>query len=109
MYRRGYAERGKKMQFSNLSRLRQKETIRDWISQTELDPKSIIAPYFVVEGNSKKEGIESMPDVYRFSVDNLIKDIKETKNIKAILLFGVPKTKDAMAKEAYKKNNIIEK
>ncbi len=94
-----------------IRRLRRNSAIRDWVSQTELHPQDIILPYFVVEGKGVKEPIGSMPGVYHLSVDNLIKDIRQTRRmgIKAILLFGIPKFKDDLGSSACEKNGIVQK
>ncbi len=97
------------MQAVRLRRLREREFIRDWVSETVLHPKHIILPCFVVEGRNAKKEIRSMPGVYHLSVDNVLKDLKETYGIKAILLFGIPKTKDAKGSEGYKKNGVVQK
>lgn len=97
------------MQAVRLRRLREREFIRDWVSETVLHPKHIILPYFVVEGRNVKKEIRSMPGVYHLSLDYLLKDLKEVYGIKAILLFGIPKTKDAKGSEGYKKNGVVQK
>ncbi len=97
------------MQITRLRRLREKSAIRDWVSETELHPKNIILPYFVVEGKKVREPIKSMPGVYHLSIDNLLKDIPEAAGIKAILLFGIPKTKDKVGSQAYKEDGIVQK
>lgn len=96
------------MQVVRLRRLRRDNNIRDWVSETQLDPENIIVPYFVVEGKAVKEPIKSMPGVYHFSADNLIKDLTEARPIKSILLFGIPNIKDRLGREAYKKNGVIQ-
>lgn len=97
------------MQIARLRRLREKDAIRGWISETELHPKNIILPYFVIEGEKVREPIRSMPGVYHLSIDNLIKDIGETGGIKAILLFGIPGTKDKTGSQAYMRDGIVQK
>jgi porphobilinogen synthase len=97
------------MQVTRLGRLRQNAKLRDWISQTRLSPKDIILPYFVVEGRDVKKEIKSMPGVYHFSADNLLKDISGVKGIKAILLFGIPRTKDKTESQAYSDDSIVRK
>lgn len=69
----------------------------------------LIYPYFVVSGKNIKNEINSFPGFYRFSIDRLIKDIKEIKGLglHKIILFGIPKEKDNSASIAYKENNII--
>ena len=70
---------------------------------------NIICPYFVIGGVNRKEKIPSFPGQHRFSMDLLIKDIKELKalGINKILLFGVPDSKDRLGSHAYKNNNIV--
>ncbi len=97
------------MQAARLGRFRQGANLRDWISQTRLGPKDIILPYFAVEGKNVKKEIISMPGVYHFSVDNLLKDIRSAKGIKSILLFGIPKTKDEIGSHAYRDDGIVQK
>ncbi|MCM8779415.1 MAG: porphobilinogen synthase [Candidatus Omnitrophica bacterium] len=85
--------------------------MRGLVSQTQLLPKDLIMPYFVIEGKNKREEIKSMPGVFRLSVDDLIEEIKEIKDsgIKAILLFGIPKRKDDLGSEAYSENGIVQR
>jgi len=92
-----------------LRRLRRNNNIRGWISQAQLRPQNIILPYFVVEGKEVKEPIRSMPGIYHFSVDNLLKDISQVKGIQSILLFGIPKSKDRIGSHSYKKNGVVQK
>ncbi len=92
-----------------LRRLRRNSIIRNWISQSQLDPKNIILPYFIVEGRAVKEAIQSMPGVYRLSIDNLLKDISEARGIPAILLFGTLKKKDKAGSGAYNKKGVVQK
>ena len=94
-----------------LRRLRKNELLRDLVAENRLSIDNLIMPYFVIEGKNKREKINSMPDIFRLSVDNLLKEIAEIKKlgIKAILLFGIPKKKDKFATEAYKENGIIQK
>jgi porphobilinogen synthase len=70
---------------------------------------NLIYPYFVCGGYGKKEEIESFPKVFRFSVDELLKDIVEIRKLglNKILLFGIPDDKDASASNAFKPNNIV--
>ncbi len=73
------------------------------------DLNSFIFPYFVTGGKNKREEIKSFPGIYRFSLDRLIKDVKETRKLglNKILLFGIPATKDQLGKAAYNKDNIV--
>ncbi len=77
----------------------------------KLSVKDLVLPYFVVEGEGKSEKIESMPGIFRLSVDNLVKDVDEAQKlgIKSILLFGIPGKKDESGSEAYQKNGVVQK
>ena len=91
--------------------LRKSQAIRDLVSQTQLHAANFIMPYFVIDGEGKKEEINSLPGAYRFSIDALIQDIKETNRlgIKAILLFGVTPKKNASASESYNNNGVVQR
>ena len=50
-------------------RLRQSSAMRDMVCETQLYPKDFIYPLFIIEGENIKESVESMPGVYRYSID----------------------------------------
>lgn len=91
-------------------RLRKNSAIRDLISETRLSTDDLIYPMFVMPGKNKKVPVKSMPGIYKQSIDNMIKEIRESKKlgIKAILLFGIPKSKDEMGTEGYHEHGIIQ-
>ena len=91
-----------------LRRLRRNAKIREWVSQTQLSPRDIILPYFVTSGKGVKKPVKSMPGVYHLSVDNMIKDLSNVRGIKAILLFGISRKKDAFASTAYEKSGVVQ-
>jgi len=64
---------------------------RDLYADVRLSVKDFIYPYFVVEGEHQIQPISSMRGIYRFSPDELLKDLEETValGIDKILLFGV--------------------
>ncbi len=99
------------MPIVRLSRLRKNSVARDWINETLLRPKDLILPYFVVEGKAISRAIKSLSGISHLSVDRLLKDISDArkKGIKSILLFGIPRSKDNVGFEAYKKNGIVQK
>ncbi|EGD51098.1 Porphobilinogen synthase [Thermoanaerobacter ethanolicus JW 200] len=92
-------------------RLRMNSILRDMIRETSLDVGDLIYPLFVVPGDNIKEEIDSMPGVYHFSIDLLIEEVKEVRDvgIPAILLFGVPSYKDELGSEAYSEEGIVQK
>jgi len=72
--------------------------------------EDFIYPYFVTEGVNVKQVIPSMPDIYRFSIDELLRDIATLPaGIDKILLFGIPydKDKDEQGSAGYAPDNII--
>jgi len=92
-------------------RLRKTKSIRKIIQETDLSVSDFIYPMFVIPGNGVKEEITSMPGIFRYSIDNTIKEIKEIKElgIQAVLLFGIPEKKDEHGSEGYNENGIIQK
>ena len=92
-------------------RLRKNETIRDMVAETAVNPDSLVYPMFVVEGEGIKEEIPSMPGQYRFSIDEILKELEScvTLGIKSILLFGIPDSKDDMATSAYDDDGIVQR
>lgn len=94
-------------------RLRTTESIRSIVRETILHPNDFIVPLFVVEGNSIKEEIPSMPNYFRLSLDNLEKEIKELQklHLKSVLLFvKVPDNlKDNEGKEALNPNGLMQR
>lgn len=92
-------------------RLRKNKHIREMVCETKLSVDDFVYPMFVAPGRRFKEEITSMPGIFRQSIDNAIKEIKQLKElgIKAILLFGVPELKDELGSEAYDENGIIQR
>jgi len=92
-------------------RLRMNSILREMIRETSLDVGDLIYPLFVVPGDNIKEEIDSMPGVYHFSINLLVEEVKEVRDlgIPAILLFGVPSYKDELGSEAYSEEGIVQK
>ena len=92
-------------------RLRKNVVIRNMIAETAVNPDSLVYPMFVVEGEGIKEEIASMPNQFRFSIDELLKELAScvAVGVKSILLFGIPNHKDEMASSAYDKNGIVQR
>lgn len=77
--------------------------------QTNLKISDFIYPYFVKDGSNKKEEIKLFPQVFRFSIDQLLNDISGIRKLglNKILLFGIPDKKDICGTEAFKEDNIV--
>jgi len=91
-------------------RLRGNSIIRDLAAQVNPDKSRLIMPYFVLEGEGKREPVKSMPGIDRVSRDNLIKDLKDdiAAGVRSILLFGIPDFKDSAGSEAYSENGVVQ-
>ncbi len=91
-------------------RNRKSIAIRDLIEETYLSVNHLIFPLFVVDGIKKKETIESLPNIFRFSEDNILKEIEEclTLGIRIFDLFPAvdEKLKDKTASYSYAQNNF---
>jgi porphobilinogen synthase len=76
-----------------------------------LTKNDLIYPLFVVPGTKIRKEIKSMPGVYNLSIDELIKECKEVRDlgIPAVILFGIPEHKDEFGSEAYAENGIIQR
>lgn len=92
-------------------RLRKNATIRNMVAETAVNPDSLVYPMFVVEGENVKEEIPSMPNQYRFSIDEILKELEScvAVGVKSILLFGIPSYKDEMATSAYDDDGIVQR
>jgi len=92
-------------------RLRETETLRRMVRETRLAADDFIMPFFVVHGRQVRREISSMPGNFQLSVDELVKEVKETAalGIPGVILFGLPATKDAVASEAYAKDGIVQR
>ena len=94
-------------------RLRSKESLRNLIRESTIHPHDFIVPLFLVEGKNVKEEISSMPDYYRYSLDNICKEVKDLwkLGVQAILLFAkVPENlKDNSGTEALNTDGLMQR
>jgi len=91
-------------------RIRRTENLRRMVRETLLHVNQLIYPLFVFPGTGVKNPVKSMPQVFQFSVDMLLEELKEVVelNIPAIILFGLPHEKDERGTEAYSQNGIVQ-
>lgn len=91
-------------------RLRADERLRNLVRETYVSKKDLIYPIFVAEGKNIKNPVESMPDIYQYSIDMLDEILERIKKcgISGILIFGIPSHKDEIASEAYNKNGVTQ-
>ena len=91
-------------------RLRRLSGLRSMARETRLSPSQFIAPFFVTHGQRVRRPIASMPGQFQLSVDELLREaaVVESLGIPAVLLFGIPKKKDAAGSEAWAANGIVQ-
>ena len=98
---------------SRLRRLRLNSSIIDLVSENTLNSDDLIQPVFVKENLNGSEPIESMPNVNRYGIDNILKEVESviSSGIKTIAIFPVidSNKKDDLGKEALNEENIISK
>lgn len=94
-------------------RLRVKETLRDLIRETVITPNDFLVPLFVIEGQNKKEEIQSMPNYFKMSIDVLLKEVETlySLGLKSVLLFAQvdEKLKDNYGSEAINKDGLMQR
>jgi porphobilinogen synthase len=93
-----------------MRRLRRTSALRGLARETELGPGHLVQPLFVTAGEGVREPVESMPGVERFSIGELVAEASELQavGIGAVLLFGIPATKDEMGSEAYDDEGVVQ-
>ncbi|MGQ1890859.1 porphobilinogen synthase [Thermophagus sp. OGC60D27] len=95
---------------TRLRRLRKSPVIRNMVRETIVNRDDLIMPYFVCPGEGVQNPIPSMPGNYQWSIDLLVKEIKDlysTTGIDKILLFGIPEEKDEDGSVACRHDAIV--
>jgi len=93
-----------------LRRLRRTEPLRKLVRETTLSVSDLVYPLFVTHGKNARNEIVSMPGIFQLSVDLLPGEIKEIAGlgIPAVILFGIPETKDETGSSGYDPDSIIQ-
>lgn len=91
-------------------RIRQNKNFRKMVQENSLKVSDLIYPLFVAEGKNIKNPVSSMPGVYQFCIDNLLREVEEAikVNLPAVLLFGIPRKKDKAGTQAYSDKGIVQ-
>ncbi|MDY0268500.1 porphobilinogen synthase [Trichloromonas sp.] len=91
-------------------RLRRNDNIRRMVRETHLRVDDLIYPMFSAFGTGIKKEIPSMPGIYQQSIEHIVVEAKEVHDlgIPAVILFGIPETKDALGQDAYSETGIIQ-
>ena len=91
-------------------RLRQNQAFRRLVRETSLSTDDLILPLFAIGGKNVKNPIPSMPGHFQLSVENILERAKNAYElgIQAIILFGIPETKDSQGSAAYDKDGVVQ-
>jgi porphobilinogen synthase len=93
-----------------LRRLRRNDAMRALVRETRLSAEQLIYPLFVCEGSGVRREVPSMPGVFQLSVDEAIAEAKAARadGVPGVLLFGLPKAKDAQGSAAWDANAPVQ-
>ena len=96
---------------TRLRRLRRTEALRNMVRETRLTPDGFVYPLFVCPGERVRKEVSSMPGVFNLSVDEAVKEAREVYSlgVPAIILFGLPETKDEVATGAWAEDGIVQR
>jgi porphobilinogen synthase len=91
-------------------RLRRTAAIRNLIRETNLSRHDFVLPLFVSEKIERAKAIPSMPGVHQYSGKEIaaIAQRAHESGVQAVLLFGIPKSKDEQASGAYGENGVVQ-
>ncbi|MDO8473801.1 MAG: porphobilinogen synthase [Dehalococcoidia bacterium] len=93
-----------------LRRLRKSEALRAMVRETEIGLNDLVYPLFVVPGTKIRREISSLPGNFHLSIDELVRESETVARagIPAVLLFGLPESKDEAGSGAYAENGIVQ-
>lgn len=94
-----------------MRRLRRTATLRRLVRETRVSVDDLILPLFVVPGSGVRREVGSMPGVHQTSVDEAVRDAAEAAElgIPAVLLFGIPESKDEVGSEGYAEGGVVQR
>jgi len=92
-------------------RLRASAALRGLVRETQVNRDGLVQPLFIVAGEKIVQPIGSMPGISRLSVDAAVRECRELAalGVKAVLLFGIPDFKDAVATSNYDPNGVVQR
>ena len=95
---------------TRMRRLRASRALRGLVRETSLSPADLVYPMFVAHGLDRREPIAAMPGVQRLSIAHAVAESGEAAElgIPAVLLFGIPASKDAEGSGAWDEEGIVQ-
>jgi porphobilinogen synthase len=96
---------------TRLRRFRKSPTLRRLVRETRLSTDDLVLPLFVCPGQGVAKPVSSMPGVYQHSVDRLVETAGQAfaEGVRAVLLFGIPESKDAVGSSAWSPDGIVQR
>lgn len=93
-----------------MRRLRANSNIRSLVRETVVTKDDLVYPVFIKEGTDIKEPVSSMPGIYQYSTDRFKEELDRiiSAGVRAVLVFGIPKHKDAVGSEAYNDGGVAQ-
>jgi porphobilinogen synthase len=90
--------------------MRSNALLRSVVQETRLASRDFVMPLFICSGKGIRSPIASMPDVYRFSIDQALEECRRIRQlgIQSVLLFGIPESKDDTGETAVDESGIIQ-
>ncbi len=94
-----------------LRRLRRSPALRALVRETALAASDLVLPLFVVPGGDVEREVSSMPGVFQQSVDRAVQAACRARDsgVTAVLLFGIPESKDARGSDAYQADGVVQR
>ena len=96
---------------TRLRRLRRTDTLRALVRETSLSLDDVVMPLFACPGEGVVRPVEGLDAIAQRSVDELVREAGELARagIRAVLLFGIPETKDAEGSGAWDDDGIVQR
>jgi porphobilinogen synthase len=96
---------------TRLRRLRRTDALRALVRETSLSLDDVVMPLFACPGEGVVRPVDGLPGIAQRSVDELVRDAAELSGlgIRAVLLFGIPETKDAEGSGAWDDDGIVQR
>jgi len=91
-------------------RLRRSVSMRNLVRETRLGPQDFVLPLFISEKITQARAIESMPGVSQFAIGEIAREAgrAHAAGLQAVLLFGIPESKDEQATGAYADDGVVQ-
>lgn len=92
-------------------RLRRTPVLRALVREHAVDVAHLVQPLFIVEDPAAAGPISSMPGVSRYTVESAVQEVGllDALDVRSVLLFGIPETKDAIASANYDPNGVVQR